>query len=188
MATQLYRPPHDFGVGGMTIGNEFQFATDEQAERRLRPPGTQGCAISMRRPGTALALALALPSGGSWHVSRAFANSSNTPHFDYSADDRSRTACNSSGSTGWTSCSSTTCRPTTSGCHRIGKRCSRSRSDVHLPRLRSNDAIEAVAIRVDGDAIAAGHGREIEDIDRHWRREVEALLGQADGLDRTAAE
>ena len=39
MAPQRYRPPHDFGVGGVAIGNEFQFATDEQAEATLARVG-----------------------------------------------------------------------------------------------------------------------------------------------------
>ncbi len=30
-----YRPPVDFGLGTVAIGNEFQFATDEQAEATL---------------------------------------------------------------------------------------------------------------------------------------------------------
>lgn len=30
-----YRPPHHFGVGGVGIGNEFHFVTDEQAEATL---------------------------------------------------------------------------------------------------------------------------------------------------------
>ena len=28
MAPLRYRPPHDFGLGGVAIGDEFQFATD----------------------------------------------------------------------------------------------------------------------------------------------------------------
>jgi D-threo-aldose 1-dehydrogenase len=35
MAPKRYRPPHEFGLGGVAIGNEFQFATDEQAEATL---------------------------------------------------------------------------------------------------------------------------------------------------------
>ena len=35
MTVQRYRPPHAFGLGGVAIGNEFQFATDEQAEATL---------------------------------------------------------------------------------------------------------------------------------------------------------
>jgi D-threo-aldose 1-dehydrogenase len=35
MASDRYRPPFDFGLGGVAIGNEFQFATDEQAEATL---------------------------------------------------------------------------------------------------------------------------------------------------------
>ncbi|MGJ3627567.1 aldo/keto reductase [Sphingomonas sp. MMS24-JH45] len=35
MAAPRYTLPHDFGLGGVAIGNEFQFATDEQAEATL---------------------------------------------------------------------------------------------------------------------------------------------------------
>lgn len=35
MTPQRYCPPHEFGIGGVAIGNEFQFATDEQAEATL---------------------------------------------------------------------------------------------------------------------------------------------------------
>ena len=35
MTAQKYRPPVDFGLGGVAIGNEFAFVTDAQAEQTL---------------------------------------------------------------------------------------------------------------------------------------------------------
>jgi D-threo-aldose 1-dehydrogenase len=35
MASRQYRSRFDFGLGGVAIGNEFRFATDEQAEATL---------------------------------------------------------------------------------------------------------------------------------------------------------
>jgi D-threo-aldose 1-dehydrogenase len=36
MSVEKYRPPFDFGLGGVAIGNEFAFVTDEQAEQTLQ--------------------------------------------------------------------------------------------------------------------------------------------------------
>ena len=36
MTSPRYRPTHNFGPGAVAIGNEFQFASDEQAEAMPR--------------------------------------------------------------------------------------------------------------------------------------------------------
>ena len=46
MSARRYRPPHHFGLGGVAIGNEFQFVTDEQAEATLAAAGTRAYATS----------------------------------------------------------------------------------------------------------------------------------------------
>ena len=111
MASQRYRPPHDFGLGGVAIGNEFQFATDEQAEATLAAAWDAGIRYFDVSPWYGLGLAerrfgrfLARKPRGEFVISskvgkllrasrdnRAhsyfpFTNSPNTPHFDYTAD------------------------------------------------------------------------------------------------------
>lgn len=111
MVTQRYRPPHAFGLGGVAIGNEFQFATDEQAEATLSAAWDAGVRYFDVSPWYGLGLAerrfgrfLARKPRGEFVISskvgkllRAsrdndaktyfpFGNSPNTPHFDYSAD------------------------------------------------------------------------------------------------------
>jgi D-threo-aldose 1-dehydrogenase len=111
MARQRYRPPHDFGLGGVAIGNEFQFATDEQAEATLAAAWDAGVryfdvspwyglGLAERRFGRFLArkpreeFVISSKVGKLLRASRdhqakryfPFTNSPNTPHFDYSAD------------------------------------------------------------------------------------------------------
>jgi D-threo-aldose 1-dehydrogenase len=111
MARQRYRPPHDFGLGGVAIGNEFQFATDDQAEATLAAAWDAGVryfdvspwyglGLAERRFGRFLArkprdeFVLSSKVGKLLRASRdhqakryfPFTNSPNTPHFDYSAD------------------------------------------------------------------------------------------------------
>ncbi|MDB5459701.1 MAG: L-fucose dehydrogenase [Caulobacteraceae bacterium] len=111
MARQRYRPPHDFGLGGVPIGNEFQFATDEQAEATLAAAWDAGVRYFDVSPWYGLGLAerrfgrfLARKPRGEFVISskvgkllRAsrdhkakkyfpFTTSPNTPHFDYTAD------------------------------------------------------------------------------------------------------
>lgn len=111
MTTQRYRPPHDFGLGGVAIGNEFQFATDEQAEATLSAAWDAGIRYFDVSPWYGLGLAerrfgrfLArkprsefvisskvgkLMRAGRENESRKyfpFTTSPNTPHFDYTAD------------------------------------------------------------------------------------------------------
>lgn len=111
MAQQRYRPPHDFGLGGVAIGNEFQFATDEQAEATLAAAWDAGVryfdvspwyglGLAERRFGRFLArkprheFVLSSKVGKLLRASRdhdakryfPFTTSPNTPHFDYTAD------------------------------------------------------------------------------------------------------
>lgn len=111
MARQRYRPPHAFGLGGVAIGNEFQFATDEQAEATLAAAWDAGVRYFDVSPWYGLGLAerrfgrfLARKPRGEFVISskvgkllRAsrnneaktyfpFTTSPNTPHFDYTAD------------------------------------------------------------------------------------------------------
>ncbi|NJC33773.1 D-threo-aldose 1-dehydrogenase [Sphingomonas jejuensis] len=111
MAATRYRPPHDFGLGGVAIGNEFEFATDEQAEETLAAAWDAGVRYFDVSPWYGLGLAerrfgrfLARKPRGEFVISskvgkllRAsrdndaktyfpFTTSPNTPHFDYSAD------------------------------------------------------------------------------------------------------
>ncbi|TVV70000.1 aldo/keto reductase [Sphingomonas solaris] len=111
MPSPRYRPPHDFGLGGVAIGNEFQFATDEQAEATLAAAWDAGVRYFDVSPWYGLGLAerrfgrfLARKPRGEFVISskvgkllRAgrdnegkkhfpFGNSPNTPHFDYTAD------------------------------------------------------------------------------------------------------
>ncbi len=111
MARQRYHPPHDFGLGGVAIGNEFQFATDEQAEATLAAAWDAGVRYFDVSPWYGLGLAerrfgrfLARKPRGEFVISskvgkllRAsrdhdakryfrFTTSPNTPHFDYTAD------------------------------------------------------------------------------------------------------
>jgi D-threo-aldose 1-dehydrogenase len=111
MSLQRYRPPHDFGLGGVAIGNEFQFATDEQAEATMSAAWDAGVRYFDVSPWYGLGLAerrfgrfLARKSRGDFVLSskvgkllRAsrdnqaktffpFTNSPNTPHFDYTAN------------------------------------------------------------------------------------------------------
>ena len=111
MARQRYRPPHQFGLGGVAIGNEFQFATDEQAEATLAAAWDAGVryfdvspwyglGLAERRFGRFLArkprdqFVISSKVGKLLRASRdnqaktyfPFTNSPNTPHFDYTAD------------------------------------------------------------------------------------------------------
>jgi len=111
MALPHYRPPHTFGLGGVAIGNEFQFATDEQAEATLAAAWDAGVRYFDVSPWYGLGLAerrfgrfLSRKPRGEFVISskvgkllRAsrdnesrtyfpFTTSPNTPHFDYSAD------------------------------------------------------------------------------------------------------
>lgn len=111
MAPQRYRPPHDFGLGGVAIGNEFQFATDEQAEATLAAAWDAGVryfdvspwyglGLAERRFGRFLArkprdeFVISSKVGKLLRASRSneakkyfpFGNSPNTPRFDYTAD------------------------------------------------------------------------------------------------------
>jgi len=111
MTRQRYRPPHNFGLGGVAIGNEFEFATDEQAEATLAAAWDAGVRYFDVSPWYGLGLAerrfgrfLARKPRGEFVISskvgkllRAsrdndakqyypFTTSPNTPHFDYTAD------------------------------------------------------------------------------------------------------
>lgn len=111
MSSQRYRPPHDFGLGGVAIGNEFEFATDEQAEATLAAAWDAGVryfdvspwyglGLAERRFGRFLArkprdeFVISSKVGKLLLASRQndakkyfpFTTSPNTPHFDYSAD------------------------------------------------------------------------------------------------------
>lgn len=111
MMTQRYRPPHAFGLGGVAIGNEFQFATDEQADATLAAAWDAGVryfdvspwyglGLAERRFGRFLArkprdaFIISSKVGKLLRASRdhdaktyfPFTTSPNTPHFDYSAD------------------------------------------------------------------------------------------------------
>lgn len=111
MPAQRYRPPHDFGLGGVAIGNEFEFATDEQAEATLSAAWDAGIryfdvspwygiGLAERRFGRFLArkprheFVISSKVGKLLRASRdndatkyfPFTTSPNTPHFDYSAD------------------------------------------------------------------------------------------------------
>lgn len=111
MAPPRYRPPHDFGLGGVAIGNEFQFATDEQAEATLAAAWDAGVryfdvspwyglGLAERRFGRFLArkprseFVISSKVGKLLRASRdneakkffPFTTSPNTPHFDYTAD------------------------------------------------------------------------------------------------------
>ncbi len=111
MPAQRYRPPHAFGLGGVAIGNEFQFATDEQAEATFAAAWDAGVRYFDVSPWYGLGLAerrfgrfLARKPRGEFVISskvgkllRAgrdnegrnhfpFSPSPNTPQFDYTAD------------------------------------------------------------------------------------------------------
>ena len=111
MGSQRYRPPHEFGLGGVAIGNEFEFATDEQAEATLAAAWDAGVryfdvspwyglGLAERRFGRFLArkprdeFVISSKVGKLLRASRdneakayfPFTTSPNTPHFDYSAD------------------------------------------------------------------------------------------------------
>ncbi|WP_419828004.1 aldo/keto reductase [Sphingomonas sp.] len=111
MAPQRYRPPVNFGLGGVAIGNEFRFATDEQAEATLAAAWDAGIryfdvspwyglGLAERRFGRFLArkpraefvisskVGKLLRAGRDNEAKRyfPFTTSPNTPHFDYSAD------------------------------------------------------------------------------------------------------
>jgi D-threo-aldose 1-dehydrogenase len=111
MPSQRYRPPHDFGLGGVAIGNEFEFTTDEQAEATLAAAWDAGVryfdvspwyglGLAERRFGRFLArkprdeFVISSKVGKLLRASRQndakkyfpFTTSPNTPHFDYSAD------------------------------------------------------------------------------------------------------
>ncbi|MBE7218228.1 MAG: aldo/keto reductase [Caulobacteraceae bacterium] len=111
MASARYRPPHDFGLGGVAIGNEFRFVTDDAAEATLSAAWDAGVryydtspwyglGLCERRYGRFLSrqprdsfvlsskvgkLLKASPNNeGRKHF--PFSPSPNTPHFDYTAD------------------------------------------------------------------------------------------------------
>ena len=111
MTRQCYRPPHHFGLGGVAIGNEFEFATDEQAEATLAAAWDAGMryfdvspwyglGLAERRFGRFLArkprneFVISSKVGKLLRASRdneakryfPFTTSPNTPHFDYTAD------------------------------------------------------------------------------------------------------
>ena len=111
MAQKRYRPPHDFGLGGVAIGNEFEFATDEQAEATLAAAWDAGIRYFDVSPWYGLGLAerrfgrflsrkprsefvISSKVGKLLRASRdnkaktyfPYTNSPNTPHFDYTAD------------------------------------------------------------------------------------------------------
>ncbi|TFI56334.1 aldo/keto reductase [Sphingomonas parva] len=111
MTNQRYVPPHPFGLGGVAIGNEFQFATDKQADATLEAAWDAGVryfdvspwyglGLAERRFGRFLArkprneFVISSKVGKLLRASRdnearkffPFTNSPNTPHFDYSAD------------------------------------------------------------------------------------------------------
>lgn len=111
MTDPRYRPPHDFGLGGVAIGNEFRFATDEEATETLEAAWDAGVRYYDTSPWYGLGLAerrygrvLARKPRGEFTISSKvgkllkagrdneakkyfpFSPSPNTPHFDYSAD------------------------------------------------------------------------------------------------------
>ncbi len=111
MTASRYRPPVDFGLGGVAIGNEFQFATDEQAEATLAAAWDAGVRYFDVSPWYGLGLAerrfgrfLSRKPRGEFMLSSKvgklltasrdndakkhfpFTTSPNTPHFDYTAD------------------------------------------------------------------------------------------------------
>jgi D-threo-aldose 1-dehydrogenase len=110
MSSDRYRPPFDFGLGGVAIGNEFQFATDEQAEatpsaasdagiRYFDVSPWYGLGLAERRFGRFLSrkprgdFVISSKVGKLLRASRdyeartyfPFTTSPNTPHFDYTA-------------------------------------------------------------------------------------------------------
>jgi D-threo-aldose 1-dehydrogenase len=111
MKTQRYAIPYDFGLGGVAIGNEFAFATDEQAEATLAAAWDAGVryfdvspwyglGLAERRFGRFLArkprsaFVISSKVGKLLRASRdneaksyfPFSPSPNTPHFDYTGD------------------------------------------------------------------------------------------------------
>lgn len=111
MPPARYRPPHDFGIGGVAIGNEFEFATDEQVEEMLAAAWDAGVryfdvapwyglGLAERRVGRFLArkpreaFTISSKVGKLLRARRdnrakdyfPFSFSPNDPHFDYSAD------------------------------------------------------------------------------------------------------
>lgn len=111
MPAQRYRLPHSFGLGGVAIGNEFQFATDEQADATLAAAWDAGVRYFDVSPWYGLGLAERrfgrflskkprnefvisskvgkLLRAGRDNQAKAFfpfTTSPNTPHFDYTAD------------------------------------------------------------------------------------------------------
>ncbi|WP_237479353.1 aldo/keto reductase [Lichenibacterium dinghuense] len=111
MTPTRYRPPFDFGLGGVAIGNEFEFATDEQAEATLAAAWDAGVRYFDVSPWYGLGLAerrfgrflsrkprsefiISSKVGKLLRASRTneakrffpFTTSPNTPHFDYTAD------------------------------------------------------------------------------------------------------
>lgn len=106
-----YAIPHDFGIGGVAIGNEFEFATDEQVDATLSAAWDAGVryfdvapwyglGLAERRFGRFLArkprdeFVISSKVGKLLRAARdndskkyfPFTNSPNTPHFDYSAE------------------------------------------------------------------------------------------------------
>lgn len=51
-ADRALRAPFKFGLGGVTLGNEFEVITDEVADETLGGPGTPVCATTTCHPGT----------------------------------------------------------------------------------------------------------------------------------------
>jgi D-threo-aldose 1-dehydrogenase len=111
MARQRFRPPYDFGLGGVAIGNEFQFTTDDLAHATLAAAWDAGVryfdtspwyglGLCERRYGRFLStrtrseFVISSKVGKLLKASRdneakkyfPFTTSPNTPHFDYTAD------------------------------------------------------------------------------------------------------
>ena len=111
MAHPRYRPPVDFGLGGVSIGNEFRFATDDQAHATLSAAWDAGIRYFDVSPWYGLGLAerrygrfLASRPRGEFTISSKvgkllkagrdndakkyfrYSPSPNTPCFDYTAD------------------------------------------------------------------------------------------------------
>jgi D-threo-aldose 1-dehydrogenase len=111
MTRQKYRPPVDFGLGGVAIGNEFQFVTDDRAEATLAAAWESGVRYYDTSPWYGLGLCerrfgrfLSRQHRSDFVISskvgklltaardnRAkdyfpFTNSPNNLHYDYSAD------------------------------------------------------------------------------------------------------
>src|SRR5262249_39590245 len=153
-----YRPPHKFGLGGVPLGNEFSVVTDEDANAILEAAWSAGVRYYDMAPWYGLGLAerrfgyflhnkqrsdyvlsskvgkLLKASQGAKRDLFPFSPrpmtwcSTTRPQ---ESGVRLRTACRDWASTGWTSSSSTTSRPTTSCCRPLGRSSSRLRPPGH---------------------------------------------------------